>query len=260
MTKKKIKVRRQPLVRWQDKVQDTRQFRPADLEAARTDPPVCPVCSEPGKIDLHSGYPLFAHTATHEAETPMREEMRSVLGRWLHRALPDSQVRLLLPWQDTYLDVGAVRADGARLAIRIISEEPDRDELRSMRDSLLEEQTALLFLLDPLRLPRRAWGEGARVFSAQFRRAESDLLRMDDPLLYLLPHRRQLLLLEPPSVVLPLLREKRNLGQCQGEAHHYRISELRLREGRWWLDRRFDEKPQQPPEPPPALLRRLEDL
>ena len=260
MTKKKTTRVRQPLVRWKGTVQDTRHFRPAELEAARRDPPLCPVCSREGSIDLQEGYPLFWHEASHEAETPMREEMRSLLGRWLHRALPDSQVRLLLPWQDTFLDVGAVRADGARLAVRIISEEPSLGELQAMREELLEEQTVLLFLLDPLRLPRRAWGEGARVFSVQFRRAESELLRMGDPLLYLLPHRRQLLLLEPPSVVLPLLQEKRNLGQCQGEAHHYRISELRLREGRWWIDRRFDERPLHPPEPSPALLRRLEKL
>jgi hypothetical protein len=56
------------------------------------------------------------------------------------------------------------------------------------------------------------------------------------------------LLVEPPREILPLLQEKRNLGRNQAEVHHYRLSELELKQGAWSIDRSFDLRPEKPPQ------------
>lgn len=250
----------QPLLLFGGEIKDSRKFLPADIERAREDGVRCPVCRQEGRILLAPEGPLLSHEALHEAETPLRREARGLLGRWLHGALPDAQVRQLLPWNDTFLDVGVVRSDGARLALRFISEDTERGEIEALRESLRAERTVLLLLLDADRLPPKAFRPGAQVVGAQFRRAESDMLRQGDPLLFFDAPTRSLLLLEPPEEALPLLREPRNLGSCKGVVRHYRLSELHLRRGRWWLDRRFDDDPLLRPEPNRTILQRLRGL
>lgn len=250
----------QPLLLQGKEIRDARKFLPADIEAVRASGALCPVCREPGSVTLEQGEPLFVHDALHEPETPERQEMRGLLGRWMHSSLRDARVRTLLPWNDTFLDVGAVRYDGARVALRILSEDPERGELQALRDGLRQERTVLLLLLDASRLPPKAFRPGAQVLGIRFRRAESDMLRLGDPLLYFEPRRRGLFLLEPPEEVLPLLREPQNLGQCKGVLRHYRFSELHLRQGRWWIDRRFDEDPTLKPDLNRTILERLRQL
>lgn len=231
---------RQPLFLLKGVPQDARQLLPADIERVREGLPICPVCREAGRIDLAEGIPLFVHRASHQVETPLRRDLRETLGRWLHGALPGSTVRKFLPWREGHLDLGLVRSDGARAALHIFSEDPRLNEMRSLQEDLHQEGTALLLILDPSRLPVDAWDEDREVLSVNFRRAESEMLRTDHPLLYLHPRERRIVLVEPPSEVFPLLQEKRNLGKTGGRLHHYRLSELGLRDGRWFLDRSFD--------------------
>lgn len=254
----------QPLAFGATGIVDLRRLGPAQIETLRREALTCPVCRRPGRIVISEQGPVFAHEADHEPETPARRQAKGDLLLHLRKIIfPQATVAadVLLP--GGVADLAVVRPNGTRIAIRLAKEVEAR-EIEAWEESLRAERIQPLWLFDAGRLPEASRKKEESEFRpVSYRSAECALLQAKQPLLYYQPRGRRLHLVEAQ----PELRELAeaglpSLGQVSSLIRRFRLSGLRVKAGRWWIDEMlYPEDLDLPARPlPKRIQKKLEEL
>lgn len=236
----------------------TRDLSPGEITILRSQGPRCGLCGEAGDIVIPDR-PMFRHQASHPPDEPDRRRMVATIARRLGALFPDGQQQRGMEIEGAWADLGLIRANGARLVVRILSL-PDASpgELQDWRDTLEKKRTEALFLLDAQRLPTSARTKQSAVRGVQLRRAETDLLAMDEPLLYIEPA-GILRAVAMPEALRELARhDSRVIGKMRAPIRLCRPEQLEIRDGSWFIDPRWMVDTLLPPEITPTLQARIE--
>lgn len=247
---------------------DLRRVRPAQVaevrELADTGRLICPSCREPLRVAIDASGVQGGHEggAHHEPEDLVARLSKEMLHQRLARLFPSAVVEedVELGKPDRLADIVLVRDNGGRLAIEFQGSDFPKGKLGPLLQGYEQSALRALWILDSRRL--KVTSIKGQVATVNVGRLEVDLLRAGEPLLYLEPNRRQILRLLIPGAAQQLLRHESvaSLGRLPCLMRRYRLAQLRIREGRWFIDADYDLPLPKPPPLPKRLQRKLEKL
>lgn len=237
----------------------TRDLSPGEIEIARQKNPTCALCGEEGKITIPDR-PMFWHQADHPPDEPERRKIISLLAKRLYELFPDGKQEQGMNLAGSWADLGMVRENGAKVAIQILGTQDTREKVTAdWKQALLEKGTQALFLLDSRRLPVAAIKKQSGVRGVQISRAETNLLAIHEPLLYICPDGFLRAVAMPEALRGLAQTDSRVIGRMSAPVRVFRLDQLEIREGQWWFDPMLREDMLVPPSLPKGLKKRLQE-
>lgn len=255
-------------VRFDGRVYYTPKMTPADVVAARkaeaSSALTCPLCDLPMRLQIEQAGPVAYHTSNdpltrHEPETPNLRRLKSLTVSRLKELVPSATIDADVVMEDLGLigDVALVTGKGGRLVVEVHAADISAREVRKFNDAWTEQAVKCLWILDysRLRLPK----SGGIIKKTTLSGLETGLLSIGQPLIYLDGRDKTITKLTPPpeAVELARLGEPR-IGQVECLIRRYRLDQLRLKNGAWWVDTRFDSPAPKPREISARLKKKLE--
>lgn len=228
---------------------DATGMSPGEIAIARERSPRCALCKKEGQIAVPKT-PVFRHDGEHPPDAPERRVLVLLLRQRLQALFPDSKQSKGLFLEGSWADLALVRSNGAKLAVQIIGNGDDREKkLEEWRDKLESQRTEALFLLGAERLAKSAVKEESASRGITIKKAETDLLAMGEPLVYI-DETGTLRKASVPEQVARLAKiSEKTIGRVRVPLRVYHLRQMEIREGRWWFDTRWDKDIAAPPLP-----------
>lgn len=225
----------------------------------------CPTCLQEMRLEITGQGPVAIHRednslTRHEVEDQIARQGKHILSALLSEMFPNAIVQLdvVFPEIGLLADLVVVNTMGGKLVIEYQRADLSAAEADERQQAYVQQGIECLWLLNARRLKMEKKTTGVKKVTLE--KLETSLLANNNPVIYFNPQNKQIVWIHAPEkiVQLALLGEPR-IGQVECLVRPYRLTQLRVREGQWWVDHRLEAKLNLPTDIPATLKRKLEE-
>ena len=255
------------------KIIQTDQLTSADIDQLRAlerDGKVrCPTCRGPMTLLADPGGSVAMHRAPnpyagHEPEDREMRQAKRLIAARLRSLFPSAPIELdvHIPEIERLADIVLLTPYGGRIAVEVQAADMRAEDVAELQDLYESIGVRCLWLLDSRRLrTTQTPAPTHKILKTMIEPAETGLVRIGEPIIYLDAARREIIWVRPN----PLVRELAQLGdprigRVESLVRGYPLTQLRVKQGAWCVPTEFDKRPPKPPALPANLVKRLDKL